>query len=146
MTQSKSTYFTYSTVHGPITICARTILPAANIESTYARMTADRTKVAQQLRSEGQEEYQKAVAEVELEARRIEADALSQAGVIRGEADAAALEIYADAYSADADFYAYWRSLQALENALDQNTTLVLDKEHPLWKDLLTHISTPPEP
>ena len=45
----------------------RTILPTANIESTYARMQADRAKVAQQLRSEGQEEYLKAVATTDLE-------------------------------------------------------------------------------
>lgn len=117
----------------------RTILPTANIESTYARMMADRTKVAQQLRSEGEESYRKAVASAELEARRIEADAVSEAGQIRGEADAQALEIYAQAYSADADFYAYWRSLQALEKALDENSTLVLDQNHPLWKDLLKY-------
>ena len=119
----------------------RTILPNANIESTYARMKADRTKVAQQLRSEGQEEYLKAVASADLEARRIEAEAVSEAGLIRGEADASALEIYASAYSSDADFYAYWRSLQALESALDKNTTLVLDRDHPLWKDLLVYIT-----
>lgn len=117
----------------------RTILPTANIESTYARMMADRTKVAQQLRSEGEESYLKAVASAELEARRIEADAVSEAGQIRGEADAQALEIYAQAYSVDADFYAYWRSLQALETALDENSTLVLDQNHPLWKDLLKY-------
>ncbi|MDD6040713.1 MAG: protease modulator HflC [Clostridia bacterium] len=117
----------------------RTILPTANIESTYARMKADRTKVAQQLRSEGEESYLKAVASADLEARLIEAQAISEAGVIRGEGDAAALEIYANAYSADEDFYAYWRSLQALEKALDENATLILDKEHPLWKDLLTY-------
>lgn len=117
----------------------RTILPTANIESTYARMKADRTKVAQQLRSEGEESYLKAVASADLEARLIEAQALSEAGVIRGEGDAAALEIYANAYSADEDFYAYWRSLQALEEALDENATLILDKDHPLWKDLLTY-------
>lgn len=117
----------------------RTILPTANIESTYARMKADRTKVAQQLRSEGEESYLKAVASADLEARLIEAQALSEAGVIRGEGDAAALEIYANVYSADEDFYAYWRSLQALEKALDENATLILDKEHPLWKDLLTY-------
>ena len=100
----------------------RTILPTANIESTYARMQADRAKVAQQLRSEGQEEYLKAVATTDLEARRIEADAVSEAGLIRGEGDAAALEIYASAYSVDEEFYAYWRSLQALESALDENS------------------------
>ena len=69
----------------------------------------------------------------------IEAEAVSEAGVIRGEGDAAALEIYANAYSADEEFYAYWRSLQALESALDENSTLILDKDHPLWKDLLTY-------
>ena len=117
----------------------RTILPSANIESTYARMQADRTKVAQQLRSEGEESYLKAVASADLEARVIEAEAVSEAGVIRGEGDAAALEIYASAYSEDAEFFAYWRSLQALESALDENSTLILDKDHPLWKDLLNY-------
>jgi len=117
----------------------RTILPSANIDSTYARMKADRTKVAQQLRSEGEESYLKAVASADLEARVIEAEAVSEAGVIRGEGDAAALEIYADAYSVDKDFYAYWRSLQALESALDENSTLILDQTHPLWKDLLNY-------
>ena len=100
---------------------------------------SDAAKVAQQLRSEGEESYLKAVASADLEARLIEAQAISEAGVIRGEGDAAALEIYANAYSADEDFYAYWRSLQALEKALDENATLILDKEHPLWKDLLTY-------
>lgn len=117
----------------------RTILPSANIESTYSRMKADRTKVAQQLRSEGEESYLKAVASADLEARVIEAEAVSEAGAIRGEGDAAALEIYANAYSADEEFYAYWRSLQALESALDENSTLILDQDHPLWKDLLTY-------
>ena len=115
----------------------RTILPSANIESTYARMQADRAKVAQQLRSEGQEEYLKAVASADLEARKIEAHAVSEAGAIRGEGEAAALEIYAGAYGVDPDFYAYWRSLQALESSLDENSTLVLDKNHPLWREIL---------
>lgn len=116
----------------------RTILPTANIESTYSRMMADRTKVAQQLRSEGEESYLKAVANADLEARRIEAEAVSEAGTIRGEGDAEALEIYANAYSVDEEFYAYWRSLQALEKTLNENSTLILSSDHPLWKDLLT--------
>ena len=120
----------------------RTILPPANIDSTYARMQADRAKVAQQLRSEGQEEYLKAVAAADLEARLIEADALSEAGAIRGDGDAQALTIYADAYSQDKEFYSYWRSLQALEKAVDENSILVLDQNHPLWKDLLVFATT----
>jgi membrane protease subunit HflC len=120
----------------------RTILPPANIESTYARMQADRAKVARQLRSGGQEEYRMAGAEADLEARRIEADAVSRAGAIRGEGDAEALEIYADAYSVDKDFYSYWRSLQALKASISSRATLVLDRNHPLWRDLLGALET----
>lgn len=116
----------------------RTTLPPANIESTYARMQADRAKVAQQLRSEGQEEYLKAVASADLEARKLEADAMSEAGRIRGEGDAASLEIYAGSYGKDEEFFSYWRSLQALEESISGNSTLVLDQKHPLWSDLLT--------
>ena len=118
----------------------RTILPSANIESTYARMQADRAKVAQQLRSEGDEAYNKAVAAADLEARQIEAQSVSEAGKIRGEAEARALEIYAEAYSVDADFYAYWRSLQALEKAVGDNATLVLDQSNPLFADLMQFV------
>ena len=119
----------------------RTILPTANIESTYARMQADRAKVAQQLRSEGQEEYQKAIAAADLEARKLEADAMSKAGAIRGEGDASALETYAQAYGVDEAFFSYWRSLTALKESLTKNATLVLDRTHPLWSDLLGYIS-----
>ncbi|MEG0766378.1 MAG: protease modulator HflC, partial [Clostridia bacterium] len=119
----------------------RTILPPANLESTYDRMTANRSKVAQQLRSEGDEAYNKSVSTADLEARKIEADALSEAGRIRGEADAEALEIYANAYGKDQSFYTYWRSLQALEKSMADGTTLVLDAKHPLWKDLLQWIA-----
>lgn len=119
----------------------RTILPTANIESTYARMQADRAKVAQQLRSEGNEEYNKAVAAADLEARQIEAEAVSEAGVIRGEADAETAEIYAQAYAVDPDFYAYWRALQALDMAIDENATLVLDQSNPLFADLMQFIT-----
>ena len=118
----------------------RTILPSGNIDSTYARMKADRAKEAQQLRSEGDEEYNKVVAAADLEARQLEAEAVSQAGTIRGEAEAQATEIYANAYSVDADFYAYWRSLQALEASLGSNATLVLDQNNPLFADLMQYI------
>lgn len=119
----------------------RTILPSANLETTYARMRADRAKVAQQLRSEGDESYNNAVASADLEARRLQADAVSQAGVIRGEGDAMAAEIYANAYAADPEFYAYWRSLQALRTALGQNATLVLDESSPLFSELVRYMA-----
>ena len=119
----------------------RTILPPANIESTYSRMQADRAKVAQQLRSEGDEAYRKEVSGTDLEARQIEADAISAAGTVRAEAESQAMKIYAEAYSADEDFYSYWRSLQALEESLNSKSTLVLDQNHPLWSELLRFIT-----
>jgi modulator of FtsH protease HflC len=117
----------------------RTILPTANLESTYARMQADRAKVAQQLRSEGDEEYRKAVSSTDLEGRQIEADAVSEAGTVRAEAEADAMRIYAEAYGTNEAFYSYWRSLQALKTALTDKTTLVLDKSNPLWSELLQY-------
>ena len=115
----------------------RTLLPENNKQSTYERMIANRAKVAQQLRSEGEESYQKAVAEADKEARVITSDAIRDAERIKGEGDAEAMAIYAEAYGKDAEFYTYWRSLQALETMLSENTTLVLDQDHPLWADVL---------
>ena len=119
----------------------RTILPTANLESTYSRMQEDRAKVAQQLRSEGDEEYRKAVSAADLEAAQIKADAVSEAGSVRAAAEAESMRVYAEAYSADAEFYGYWRSLQALETSLNDNATLVLDQTHPLWADLLEYVT-----
>jgi membrane protease subunit HflC len=115
----------------------RTILIAENLQSTYNKMVANRQKVAEQYRAEGMEEYNKAVASADREAKVIRADAITDAERIKGEGDAEALQIYADAYGVDPDFYTYWRSLQAMENGIDENTVLVLDKNHPLWKELL---------
>jgi len=120
----------------------RTSLPNANIESTYARMEADRAKEAQALRSEGNEAYSMAVADADLQARQIEADAVSKAGAIRGAADAEAAGIYADAYAADPEFYSYWRALQALKTAIGEDATLVLDQSNPLFADLMQFIVT----
>ena len=118
---------------------AAPLLPPADIESTYARMQADRAKVAQQLRSEGEEEYRKAVSAADLEARQIEADAISEAGTVRAQAESEAMKIYAEPYGVDEGFYSYWRSLKALEESLTDKATLVLDKSHPLWSELLAY-------
>ena len=115
----------------------RSILPAANVETTYDRMKADRAKVAQQLRSEGEQSYQMAVSDTDLRASIINADAVKEAGTVRAQADAEALSIYAEAYKVDPDFYTFWRSLQALQGTLKENSTLVLSQDHPLWQQLL---------
>jgi modulator of FtsH protease HflC len=115
---------------------SRTLLPDANLKTTYDRMIANREKVAQQYRSDGQEAYLEAVAAADLEASKLLADSTKQSKEIMGEADAQALKVYADSYSKDPAFYGYWRSLQALKNSLSKGVTIVLDKNSPLWKDL----------
>lgn len=115
----------------------RTILPASNIQSTYDKMIANREKKAQQLRSEGEAYFTKQVASADRTAREAIAGAILESEEIMADGDAQALAIYAEAYSFNPQFYGYWRSLQALETALDGNTTLVLDQSHPLWADLL---------
>ena len=115
----------------------RTILPQANVETTYDRMKADRAKVAQQLRSEGDQQYRMKVADADLQAARIEAEAVRTAGETRAKADAAVMGIYNKAYKEDPEFYRFWRSLQALKGSFKGNSTLVLSQDHPLWKQLV---------
>jgi len=115
----------------------RTILPQANVETTYDRMKADRAKVAQQLRSQGEETYRMLVADTDLKAAKIEADAVRAAGETRAKADAAAMGIYNSAYKVDPEFYQFWRSLQALRGSFKANSVLVLTRDHPLIKQLM---------
>ena len=115
----------------------RTILPQANVETTYDRMKADRAKVAQQLRSEGEETYRRMVADTDLKAAQIEAEAVRTAGETRAQADAAAMSIYNETYKADPTFYQFWRSLQALRGSFKENSLLVLTQDHPLWQQLV---------
>jgi modulator of FtsH protease HflC len=120
---------------------SRTLLPEANLQSTYDRMIANREKVAQQLRSEGQQAYQMSKADTDLAANKLLAVATKNSKTTMGKADAQALEIYAQSYSKDPEFYGYWRSLQALKSSLGHNATIVLDKNSPLWKDLWDMVS-----
>jgi membrane protease subunit HflC len=120
----------------------RTILPDGNLQSTYERMIANRAKEAQKLRADGDKTYQQMVSAADREAREIEASAVEESKKIKGEGEAEALRIYADSYSVDPDFYAFWRSLEALQHSLEKDSTLVLDENHPLWSNLLDWVST----
>jgi len=112
----------------------RTILPPSNIESTYNKMIAEREAIAEQKRAEGMELYQNTVADTDRQVATIIAESIEIAEKTIGEADAAASEIYADAYSVDPEFYEFWRSLSAYENAFDENTVIYLDRSNPFMK------------
>lgn len=112
----------------------RTLLPPANIESTYRKMIAEREAIAQQIRSEGQELYQRTVAETDKEVAQIIAESIEESERIRGEADATALEIYAEGFSRDPEFYEFWKSLNSYEKTIDEKTVLIMDRNNKFLK------------
>ncbi|MBF4692768.1 protease modulator HflC [Fusibacter ferrireducens] len=112
----------------------RTILPASNIESTYKKMIAEREAIAQQIRSEGLELYQNTVADTDRKVAEIKASAIEEAEKIRGEADATALEVYAQGFSKDPSFYEYWRTLISYEKTIDENSVIYLNSDNEYLK------------
>ncbi len=112
----------------------RVDLPRQNEESIYARMEAERKRKANQFRSEGSEEAQKIRAMTEKDKTIILADSYKESEEIRGEGEAQALQIYADAYNRDPDFYEFMRTLDAYKKVIDDQTTLVLPADSKLFK------------
>ena len=96
-------------------------------QRVFERMIAERQRIAEQFRAEGQGraaeidgETQRLLAEVQSEARR-------RAELIRGEADAEATRIYNEAFGADPEFFAFFRTLESYGRSLGPGTTLMLD-------------------
>jgi membrane protease subunit HflC len=114
----------------------RVDLPQENEKSIYARMEAERMRQANKFRSEGEEEAQKIRATTDRDKVVILADAYKIAQEIRGEGEAKALQIYADAFSKDPDFYEFVRTLETYKKVIDKNTTLVLPSNSKLFKIL----------
>jgi membrane protease subunit HflC len=102
----------------------------------FARMIAERQRIAELFRSEGQGEAARIQGERERELQRIQSEAFKTAEELRGKADAEATDIYAGAYGRDADFYAFTRSLETYERIVDPGTTMILDTESELLKYL----------
>ena len=101
-------------------------LPVEISEAIYNRMRSDREKEARQSRSEGLEEAEKIEADADRQQVLIEADAYRLAEEIRGEGDAAAASIYAEAYGRDPEFYSFLRSLQAYGNTFGGGGDIML--------------------
>ena len=100
------------------------------LDSVFDRMRADRLKIANQLRAEGTQQAEGITAGAERDRQVILADAERDAQQLRGEGDARAAEIGAAAYGQDAEFYAFYRSLEAYRATLgDGKTTMVLDPD-----------------
>ncbi|MBT7119026.1 MAG: protease modulator HflC [Candidatus Marinimicrobia bacterium] len=114
----------------------RVDLPQQNEASIYARMEAERKRQANKFRSEGEEEAQKIRAATDRDKTIILAEAYKTAQQIRGEGEAEALDIYAESFSKDPDFYEFLRTLETYEKVIDKKTTLVLPGDSKLFKAL----------
>ncbi len=114
----------------------RTDLPAENQRAIFDRMRAERERQATQYRSEGEEESTKIRSTAEKERAVILADARKKAEVLRGQGDAEATRIYAEAFSKAPDFFSFQRGLEALKKSLGSNTRMVLTPDSPLIQPL----------
>ena len=105
-------------------------------QDVFERMIAERNRIAELYRSEGQGEAARIQGERERDLQQIQSEAFRMAEELRGTADAEASDIYAGAYNRDADFYAFTRSLETYEKVMDQNTLFILDTDSELLRYL----------
>lgn len=108
----------------------RADLPEQNLAATFARMQAEREREAADERARGNEAAQRVRAQADRTAIEIVSEAERDANIIRGEADAERNAILADAFSADEEFFAFIRSMQAYRAAMRaDNTTLLIEPD-----------------
>jgi membrane protease subunit HflC len=106
----------------------RVELPPDVTGPVYARMESERRRVANELRSLGAAESERIRADADRQRQVILAEAYSQSQKIKGEGDAKAASIYASAYSGNAEFYRFYRSLEAYKGSLrGRSDVMVLD-------------------
>lgn len=101
-------------------------LPPDVSESVYRRMNAEREKEAREHRSQGQELSEGIKAAADREVTVIAANAYREAELIRGEGDAEATRVYADAFNQDPEFYSFTRSLRAYQDAFQGSGDIML--------------------
>ena len=100
--------------------------PEENKPSVFARMWAERERIAKKYRSEGQEMAAKIKAEANKQKEIILSEAYKNGEKIKGEGDAEAMRVYAQAFNKDPHFYKFLRTLQSYEKFLDEKTTILL--------------------
>jgi modulator of FtsH protease HflC len=104
----------------------RADLPEANQQAIYRRMQTERQREAAELRAQGSEQSQRIKASADREVTVLLANANRDSERMRGEGDAERNRIYADAFNRDRDFFAFYRSMQAYEEALKGSHTRII--------------------
>jgi modulator of FtsH protease HflC len=101
-------------------------LPEEVSESVFLRMRQDFDRQAKQLRAEGDENAEKLKAEADRQRTELLSQAYREAQIIRGEGDARSAEVYARAYSRNAEFYSFYRSLQAYRESIGTDSDVLV--------------------
>ncbi|HXA36174.1 MAG TPA: protease modulator HflC [Steroidobacteraceae bacterium] len=121
-------------------------LPQQVQESVFERMRATFKAQAAKLRAEGVESSERTRADANKQQTEILADAARQAGQIRGQGDASASEVYAKAYSKNAEFYSFYRSMQSYRDAVGtQADMLVIAPDNAYFKYFNKSQPQPPQ-
>ena len=109
----------------------QTNLPSQNLDATFARMRAEREREAADEIARGNEAAQRVRALADRTVVETLSEAEREAQIARGEADAQASAIFATAYGADAEFFNFYRSMQAYEaSLLGSNSTMVMTPDN----------------
>lgn len=106
-------------------------------DSVYQQMAAERARIAAERRATGRATAERMRAEADRQRTVILANAYRQSQIIRGDGDAKAAEIYANAYNKDPEFYAFYRSIDAYRKSMGQEgDLLVLDPDNDFFRYL----------
>ncbi|TAK62015.1 protease modulator HflC [Methylobacter sp.] len=109
-------------------------LPDEVSSSVFHRMEAERERVAREFRSQGAEAAERIRADADRQRVVIMANAFRDAEKLRGEGDAKSAEIYAQAYGADAEFFTFYRSLNAYKKTFTSSSMMVLDPDSDFFR------------
>jgi modulator of FtsH protease HflC len=118
-------------------------LPTEVQASVFARMKAERERIAKRYRAEGEERALEIRAGAEKEREIILATAYQESQILRGEGDAIAAAVYAESYGKDLEFYSLTRRLQVYSNILKDDSTLILSPSSDLFRYLQSPVFVP---
>ena len=105
-------------------------------QAVFQRMIAERKRIAERSRSEGQGRAAEIRGQKERDVLAATSVGYKTAQELKGKADAKATSIYARAYGRDPSFYEFWKSMETLQTALDKDATVVLSTDSELLKYL----------
>ena len=115
----------------------RVDFPSEISDSVYRRMDAERKRVANELRASGAADGEKIKADADKQREVILAEAYRDAQSTKGEGDAKASSIYAAAFGRNAEFYSFYRSLEAYKQSFkNKSDVMVMDPSSAFFKYL----------